>query len=114
ILFKLRVLPSDDPALKGMESQPGPAGALADKLHGPTKRYWIDYAADMHQIAASLGSDGLYHSSVEFVAIAYDRDGKILNAVNRAYMLNLQTAQHDRVMQTGMPMHQELDVPVGE
>jgi VWFA-related protein len=93
LLFKLRVLPSDDPALKGLESQAGPAGLLADKLHGPLKRYWIDYAADMHQVAMNLGSDGLYHSSVEFVAIAYDRDGKILNVANRAFKLNLQSAQ---------------------
>jgi VWFA-related protein len=114
ILFKMRVLPSDDPALKGLASQPGPAGLMADKLSGPAKRYWIDYAADMHQVAAGLGSDGLYHSSMEFVAIAYDRDGKILNVANRSLKLNLQAGQYDRVMQNGMPMHEELDVPIGE
>jgi VWFA-related protein len=114
ILFKLRVLASDDPALKGLASQPGPAGLMAGKLPGAVKRYWIDYAADMHQVAASLGSDGLYHSSMEFVAIAYDRDGKILNVANRSFNLNLQAAQYNQVMQTGMPMHEELDVPIGE
>jgi VWFA-related protein len=114
ILFKLRVLASDDPALQGLASQPDPAGLMADKLHGPVKRYWIDYAADMHQVAASLGSDGLYHSSMEFVAIAYDRDGKILNVTSRSFKLNLQTAQYNQVMQTGMPIHEEIDVPIGE
>jgi VWFA-related protein len=114
ILFKVRVLPSDDPALKGLESQAGPAGLMADKLPAAVKRYWIDYAADMHQVAVSSGSDGLHHLSMEFIAIAYDRDGKILNAVNRAFKLNLQPAQFDRVMQTGLPLHQELDVPTGE
>jgi VWFA-related protein len=114
ILFKMRVLPSDDPALKGLASQPGPAGLMAGKLHGAVKRYWIDYAADMHQVAASLGSDGLYHSSMEFVAIAYDRGGKILNVANRSFKFNLQAAQYNQVMQTGMPMHEELDIPIGE
>ena len=114
ILFKVRVLPSDDPTLKGLESQPGPAGLMGEKLRGAVKRYWIDYAADVHQLAVSLGSDGLHHLSVEFVAIAYDRDGKILNVVNRTFKLNLQSEQYDRIMRTGLPLHQELDVPAGE
>jgi VWFA-related protein len=114
ILFKVRVLPSDDPALKGLESQAGPAGLMGEKLRGTVRRYWIDYAADVHQVAVSLGSDGLHHLSVEFVAIAYDRDGKILNFVNRTFKLNLRSEQYDRIMQTGLPLHQELDVPAGE
>jgi VWFA-related protein len=114
ILFKVRVLPSDDPTLKGLESQPGPAGLMGEKLRGAVKRYWIDYAADVHQLAVSLGSDGLRHLSVEFVAIAYDRDGKILNVVNRTFKLNLQSEPYDRIMRTGLPLHQELDVPAGE
>ena len=114
ILFKVRVLPSDDDALKGLESQTGPAGLMAEKLHGTIKRYWIDYATDLHQVSVIVGSDGLFHCSVEFATIAYDRDGKILNVANRAFKLNLQSAQYNQIMQTGLPLHQELDVPVGE
>ena len=114
ILFKVRVLPSDDPALKGLESQAGPAGLLADKLSGPVKRFWIDYAADMHPVARFAGSDGLHHLSIEFVAIAYDRDGKVLNVANRAFNLNLQAAQYAQIMQSGLPLHQEIDIPQGE
>lgn len=114
ILFKVRVLPSDDPALKGLQSQAGPAGLMARKLQGPVRRYWIDYAADMHQVTPSLGSDGLHHLSLEFVALAYDHDGKILNVANRTFKLNLQPTQYDQVIKTGMPLHQEIDVPTGE
>jgi VWFA-related protein len=114
VLFKVRVLPSDDPSLKGLQSQAGPAGALADHLPGPVKRYWIDYAADMHQVDVSVGTDGFYHASLEFVALAYDRDGKTLNVTARAIKLNLQPAQYERVMQSGMPLHEEIDLPAGE
>ena len=114
ILFKVRVLSSDDPALKGLESQAGPAGLLANKLSGPVKRYWIDYAADMHPVARIAGSDGLHHLSIEFVAIAYDHDGKVLNVANRAFNLNLQSAQYAQIMQSGLPLHQEIDIPTGE
>jgi hypothetical protein len=68
----------------------------------------------MHQVASSLGSDGLHHLSLEFVALAYDHDGKILNVANRTFKLNLQPAQYDQVIKTGMPLHQEIDVPTGE
>jgi VWFA-related protein len=114
IPFKVRVLASDDPALKDLKSQPGPAGLMAKKLRSPVKRYWIDYAADMHPVAANVGSDGLYRLSVEFAAIAYDRDGKMLNVANRAFKLNLQPAQYNQIMQSGLPLHQELDLPAGE
>jgi VWFA-related protein len=114
ILFKVRVLPSDDPALKGLQSQAGPAGLMADKLRGVVKRYWIDYATDLHQVSVIVGSDGLFHCSLEFAAIAYDRDGKILNVANRSFKLNLQSAQYNQIIQTGLPLHQELDVPAGE
>ncbi|MGA8343047.1 MAG: hypothetical protein WB781_14015 [Candidatus Sulfotelmatobacter sp.] len=56
----------------------------------------------------------LRDSAVEFVAIAYDHDGKILNVANRTFKLNLQSAQYDRIMQTGSPLHQEIDVPTSE
>jgi len=114
ILFKVRVLPSDDPALYGLQSEPGPAGLMANKLTGAVKRYWLDYAADMHRVAMNVGSDGLHHMSVEFVALAYDRDGKILNVANRAFNLNLQPEQFNRILQAGLPLHQEIDIPAGE
>jgi hypothetical protein len=113
-LFKVRVLPSDDPALKGLQPQAGPAGLMSDKLHGPLKRYWMDYAVDMHRVANGSGPDGLHRSAVEFVVIAYDHDGKILNVANRTFKLNLHPAQYERIMQTGLPLHQEIDVPTGE
>lgn len=114
ILFKVRLLPEDDPALAGLKSQPGPAGFLAEKLKGKTKRYWIDFAGDMHQIEFSRRSDGLFHGSVEFFAVAYDRDGKLLNVVNRTLKLDLQPSQYEKAMQTGLPAHEELDIPAGE
>jgi hypothetical protein len=28
--------------------------------------------------------------------------------------LNLQSAQYEQIMQTGLPLHQEIDIPTGE
>lgn len=114
ILFKVRVLPADDPALAGLKSEPRPAGFLAKKLKGPVERYWIDFAGDMHQVDFPLGNDGMHHGMVEFLTLAYDKEGKLLNVINRTLKLNLQSAQYETVMQTGLPVHEELDIPVGE
>jgi VWFA-related protein len=114
ILFKVRVLAEGDPELAGLKPQPGPAGVLANKLKGPVKRYWIDFAADMHQVDLSLGSDGLYHASLEFVTLAYDRDGKLLNVTTGTYKVHAQPGQYAQIMQTGLPVHEEMDIPPGE
>lgn len=114
ILFKVLVLPADDPKLAGMKSQPGPAGVMGDKLKGPVKRYWIDFVVHTYHVDFASDKDGLRHASLEVVSVAYDHDGGVLNAVNRSYNLRLQPAQYDKLVQSGMPVHEELDLPAGE
>jgi hypothetical protein len=112
ILFKVRVLPSDDPTAKDVKLQPGPAGDAKD-LKGPVKRYLIDYAVDAHPFHFTSMPGGNRQAHVEFAVIAYSSDGKRLNWADRALALNLQPAFFDHVMQSGVPMHQEIDLPAG-
>ena len=83
ILFKVRVLPADDPAAKGVKISPDPAGFTAASLKGPVKRYLVDYAVDIHPLAFAATPDGVRHARLEFVVIAYDADGKRLNYADR-------------------------------
>lgn len=112
ILFKVRVLREDDPALAGLKPQQEAGGFMKPK--GPVKRYWIDFASDMHKVAFSAGDDGLRHGNLEVVTLAYDSDGKLLNVINRTFKLNLQPAQYAQILLTGLPVHEELDVPFGQ
>lgn len=114
ILFHARVLSAGDPAARDLEPQAGPAGDLAAKLKPPVKRYWIEYTADMRQVSAEVGSDGLYRSTIEFIAIAYDHDGKVVNAARRSYKLGMPPAKYDEILQTGYSVRNELDLPDGE
>jgi len=114
LVFKVRVLPADDPSFQGLALQPGPAGEVSPKVKGPWQRYYLDYAADLHGASLTDSADGIHHASVEFVALAYDRDGARLNAIDKAYTINLAGDKYTQVMQKGLQMHQEIDLPPGE
>jgi hypothetical protein len=114
ILFRARVLSAGDAAAQDLQPQAGPAGDLGAKLKPPVKRYWIEYTADMRQVSAEVGSDGLYRSTIEFIAIAYDHDGKVVNATRRSYKLGMPQAKYDEILQTGYSVRNELDLPDGE
>jgi VWFA-related protein len=114
IVFKMRVLPYDDPAFKGLPPPTGPGGDLSPKVKGPVKRYSLDYAADLHGASIAQTPDGLSHASLEFVAVAYDRDGERLNSVDKAFTVNMNEDQYKQVMQKGLQIHQQIDLPAGE
>ena len=78
------------------------------------ERYWLDYAADMHNTAMTETPDNLHHGSFEFVAVAYDRDGGRLNSVDKAFTVNIPEDQYQQVMQKGLQIHQQIDLPAGE
>jgi VWFA-related protein len=114
ILFHARVLSSEEAAAQDLQPQAGPAGDLAAKLKSPVKRYWIEYTADMHQVSAEVDSDGLYRSNLEFVVVAYNQDGKVVNASRRVLKLGMPPAKYDEILQAGYSARSELDVPEGQ
>ena len=113
ILFKVRVLSVDDPAARGVKVSPDPAGSTVASLKGLVKRYLVDYAVDVHPLAFTATPDGVRHARLEFAVIAYDADGKRLNYADRGGEYNLTPELYDRVLRTGVPMHQEIDLPAG-
>jgi VWFA-related protein len=114
IIFKMRALPLSDPALRGMPAESGAAGDLSAKVKGPVERYALDCAADLHNTGITGTPDGLSHASVEFVAVAYDRDGTRLNYIDKSFTVNMNEDQYKQVMQKGLQIHQQIDLPAGE
>jgi VWFA-related protein len=112
ILFKARVLPADDPVLKGFQPKPGSAGLVAVKA--PVTRYCLDYAVHMRDVNAEIGPDHLYHSALELVAIAYDPDGKPLNLVDHPFQFTLKPEEYEKLLHDGLNLREEIDVPQGE
>lgn len=113
LLFKVRVLSADDPTAKDVKVAPEPAGAMVKDLKAPLKRYLVDYAVDAHPIGFVATPDGLHHAHVAFIVVAYNSDGKRLNYVNRILTLDLPSSVYDQVLRTGLPAHEEIDLPAG-
>jgi VWFA-related protein len=118
VLFQAKVLPADGSAIPAtVQNQPpntDSGGSLTRKLQGPLQRYSIDFVADMHRVNADLAEDGRRYSTLEFIAIAYDADGKILNYSDRTFKRVIGPAKYGELLQAGWPMHQELDLPAGD
>ena len=114
IVFKVRVLPFSETSLKGAAAQTETAGDLSPKVKGPLERYALDYAADLHNASITETPDGLNHASLEFVAVAYDRDGARLNYIDKAFTVNMNEDQYKQAMQKGLQIHQQIDLPAGE
>jgi VWFA-related protein len=114
LFFQAKVLPASGGPVQNQQSDPDSAGTLTHKLQGPLQRYSIDFLADMHRVNADFGDDGRRYSTLEFIAIAYDAQGKILNYSDRTFKRVIPPAKYGEVLQGGWPMHQELNVPAGD
>ncbi len=116
LFFRAKVMPaSTGPAQDGEgQSKEASAGSLTQKLQGPRQRYSIDFLADMHRVNAGVAEDGLHYSTLEFIAIAYDENGKILNYSDRSFKRKMDSAKYSEALQNGWPVHQDLDVPAGD
>ena len=113
ILFQVRVLPSNDPAVKDAKLTPGPAGDKAKDLKGPVIRYVLDFAVDPHSFTFTTTPDGVRHAHIETAVVAYDSRGKRINGVDRGMGYNLTPPLYQQIMHSGLPIHQEIDLPEG-
>jgi VWFA-related protein len=121
ILFMVRVQPVDatakgaapEAAAAGAGVDAGPKGAGVVSLKGPVKRYALDYGVPAHLLAFPAGEDGVRHARLEFTVVAYSLDGKRVNSVDQRADMDLKPALYAQVLQYGIPMHQEIDLPVG-
>jgi VWFA-related protein len=115
VLFKVRVQAADASAASGAVGA-GMAGAGAagtGAVKGPVKRYAIDYGVPVHSLAFPAAEDGVRHGRLEFTVVAYDTDGKQVTSVDQSAFFDLNPTLYAQVLKFGIPMHQEIDLPVG-
>jgi hypothetical protein len=112
IIYKLRVLPTssteeDKPAPTNLIDQPGFAPAKA-----PFRRYSIDFAAPGRQFTFTTTPDGIHHTSLEFVSILFQPDGKRVNLTSTVIKADLNEDRYNAFIRSAIPVHQEISVPV--
>jgi VWFA-related protein len=114
IIFEARVLSSTDPAAKERKISTGPAGELAQSLKPPVRRYFVDLSIDPHRLTwSALPANGA-HSEIEVTMVAWDADGQRVNFTDHALGVNLTADQSVKVARSGLPLHEEIDLPAGE
>ena len=76
-----------------------------------TGKVSIDYGVYAADIAFT--GDPLKHASLEFVAVAWDKDEKAAGNISETMNLDLKPETFQRVMKSGVPAHQELTLKPG-
>jgi hypothetical protein len=107
VLFKVRVQAAE------ASSASGAGAADPGVVKGPVKRYAIDYGVPAHSLAFPAAEDGVRHGRLEFTVVAYDPDGKRLTSVDQSAFFDLNPTLYAQALKYGIPMHQEIGLPVG-
>ena len=114
IRFEARVLAVNDPAARAVKPQPGPAGMMAAQLKGSVQRYVVDLSVDPHGLEWSAVRGNVAHAELEVAMVAWDADGQRVNYTDRALAIDLNPQQSALVLKSGLPVHEEIDLPAGE
>jgi VWFA-related protein len=110
IPFYSRVVPvTPQPDLSNSAKRNGDFGA---RISGPVVRYGIDWNVKFSAIQTTAAANGIHQGQVTFAAVVYDSDGKTRNSLVNTLELNLTPARFAQLTKDGLPIHQELDLPM--
>ena len=108
IVYKVQLLPTDpQPAANS-----GIAGGNAH-VKQPSTRYGVDFAISTDNLDFTETPDGKHHGSIEVAIVAYDHEGHALNWAGKTFDLALRPDRYAMFAQSGLQLHQEIDVPKG-
>ena len=69
---------------------------------------------DAHTLAFENESRGVHQAQLEFLLMAFDRDGKRVNYVDRSYAINIKPEEYAERMKSGVRGRLALDLPAGD
>jgi hypothetical protein len=110
IPFYSRVVPvTPQPDLSNSAKRNGDFGP---RISGPVVRYGIDWNVKFSAIQTTAAANGIHQGQVTFAAVVYDSEGKTRNSLVNTLELNLTPARFAQLTRDGLPIHQELDLPM--
>lgn len=107
IVYKVRL------AQANPEHGASPAGDNA-KLKAPLVRCSLDFAISVQDLQLEKSADGMRRGNIEVMLVAYDRNGMPVNSFRKKSEIVLPPEAYKEVMQIGLQMHREIDVPKEE
>jgi VWFA-related protein len=100
ILYKVRVAPL-------------PGGSNADPKKSAV-RYGVDFAVSPQDVKLEISAGGVRSGNIQVALVAYDYDGKALNAVTKKIPIHLQPDVFATLQKVGFQLHEEIDLPRGD
>jgi VWFA-related protein len=112
ILFKVRVLPASTTT----EDSVAPDNKLDPSVSpkGPFRRYDVDYVSLPSAFKLTQQPDGRRSGQVEFLALVFDVDGRMLASTGKAITLNLTPETYNQFMHSAISCHLEVSVPTSQ
>jgi VWFA-related protein len=84
----------------------------ADYKAKPFRNYTVQVQADARAFRLTRAADGLRQGLVEIVTIVFDQTGDRVNSLITRAALNLSDAQYRKLLAVGLPVRQQIAVPV--
>ncbi len=78
----------------------------------PFRVYTVQIQADGRGLRLTQSTDGMRHGSVEFVTLVLDATGSRVNSQLTTAVLNVNEAHYRRILASGLPVKQQIAVPV--
>jgi len=104
----------DDKVVKLDKNAPLPPDnyLIAEYKGKPFRTYNLQIQADARSLVMTRSADGVHHGTVEFVTLVYDQTGNRVNSLITTAVLNISDAHYRRMMQSGLPVKQQIAIPV--
>ena len=77
----------------------------------PRIRFGLDFAILPPDVKLETGADGVRSGALEVAVIAYDSEGKALNAVSKKIPKRLQADVLAKMQRVGFQLHEEIELP---
>lgn len=109
IVIKVGVVPAT-PATQ-TEDTPAKGNVPAEKIHGPYRRYSVNFQVDPTNITFFRNPDGKIHSDYDIVIFAFTGDGELVNSLVNTVHMALTLDQVKQLFTEGIFLHEEISTP---
>jgi hypothetical protein len=84
----------------------------SSKMHGPYKKYQVQFAASPRNVAFTYGDDNLYHAELDFLTCVYSSEGLLLNVQSNTVRGDYDINGMKELLREGIHFDQRISVPV--
>jgi VWFA-related protein len=109
IIMKVAVFPVGPPTQT--EENPAPNNILAEKVHGPFRRYSVNYAIEPADITFRRAPDGKIHAAFELVIFVFNPAGVLVNRLSTELHIASSLEEIKKNVANGIQYTQQISAP---